>query len=834
MSRSSDRLLLGQRLLLFVLVLVMVGSAVLLWQLSSGHGRGLQDGRGAGSEVAAAAATPLEAVEDAPPAPPPEERESLTESSTEASALDSDLHATFAPDACFGRTTVAGEPEPSVELGFYLESLGAREVRAPVARAKSDAEGRFRVPGLLAHRRYLVALRSPRVVSSFERVYPGEPLELELERAVPVTGVVKRARDGHPLADVSVGIARSHWDGTLRSEMLETRTDSEGHFTLFGASEGLTAFHLARPGHVPERREFQVTAASSTPFEILLADEDALEFLAVDLASGEPLVATELLASSVRVRTDEQGRLFLPRSASPEDGLRLSLSHPDDLQTEGRLPSASGGPLPRMPVARGARVRGRVLDAAGAPVADAQVRIIGGGRGNNVPGLPEGLRLSEPRRIVRSEADGRFVLTGCVPRSGEVRVRATHPLHPNGESRPFTLERLEQELEVEVRLELGASIAGRVTLEGEPVALDLHWSEEDNAGLARSNARGEFRLEGLVPGEVTLRARLPDEDEDEPRPEDRTVLVAAGETLELELALTRVGATIEGRVLDAGGQSVPEAFVMAYSADDEEGELSTPSTQSARDGSFRLWLPPGVARPFNVMASEGPRRVERTDVAPGTRGLELVLPELGRVALRVEDARTREPVNGYTLYWRASDEGRYERFSARNPRLSAGPDGVYLAELPLGRLDLVVCERARGYVPCFRDSVVVTRELGPEVRFALEAGVALELVLGGDPALRGQLRRSYLESEEQAALAPRGGDFYQQEVRGAQGLRIDASGVLRLKGMPGGLYKVERMPRELEVEPARFTLAAVATERVELTLRRQESPPEAQPGGGQR
>jgi len=831
MSGANDRLLRGQRLLLGALLAVMAGSALLLWRMSGRTVRGPRDGRGP-AEVEAAARP--SAAAEAPstteaPAARTEERVALTGTAPSA-ALDASALETFAPDACYGRTLVAGEPAPGVELAFFLDTIGFGETRAPVATARSDEAGRFRLTGLLAHRGYAVALRGPLVVPKIDSAFPGEPLTFELEPAVPVTGVVQRASDGRALADVNVAVARAHWNGTRRVEFLEARTDAEGRFALAGVGEGLVTFHLARPGHLAERREFQVTAASATPFEILLEDANALEFLAVDLASGNPLVATELVGPAGPLRTDDAGHLFLPRPARPEEGLRVSLAHPNDVQTEGRL-SASGGPLARVPVAHGARVRGRVVDAAGAPVADALVRIVGGGRGSNVPGLPEGFRLSDPRRTVHSDAEGRFEFPGCTPRGENVRVRATHPLHPQGESEPFALARLDQELEVEVRLEAGGALSGRVTLEGEPVALDVHWNDAENSGRTRSNARGEFRLEGLAPGELTLRARLDDEDEDVPRPEDRTLLVTAGETLAVELALTRSGATIEGRVLDAGGAPVPEAQLMAYIDDEEEGELETPYTQSARDGSFTLTLPAGVTRPFHVFASEGPRRIERRNVAPGTRGLELVLPELGRAPLRVEDALTRAPINGYSLYWRPSDEGRYERFSPRSARLSAGPDGVYLAELPLGRLDLVVCERSRGYVPCFREGVVVTREAGAEVRFALESGVELELVLAGAPELRNELRRAFVESAEQAELSARGGDFYQQEIRSAQGLRPDGNGSVRLKGMPAGRYEVKGLARGLVLTPAAFELTSVASERLEFALSRRENRAPAQPGG---
>src|SRR5206468_6420997 len=128
--------------------------------------------------------------------------------------------------------------------------------------------------------------------------------------------------------------------------------------------------------------------------------------------------------------------------------------------------------------------------------------------------------LSPPRDPARSLADGSFVLGGLPPREGQVEVRARHPEYPPGRSAPFACPMLGQTVEVEVRLERGATISGNVHLDGEPAALRVFWSGERARGWTRADDRGAYRLLGVPSGEVRLGARLEDEDEDLERPED--------------------------------------------------------------------------------------------------------------------------------------------------------------------------------------------------------------------------------------------------------------------------------------------------------------------------
>jgi protocatechuate 3,4-dioxygenase beta subunit len=835
MASSNQRRLRQQSWLLAGLVTVMALSAFLLWHLRRA------DPRQSGRTVRANAEASLEqepAPRHEPGVAPPPEAETRIELADEGALPAPPVSVDeFEPGALYGRTLVEGLPEPHVRLFAFADELSSRDTRAPVAETTSDSEGRYRLRGLEPHRRHTLLAQADAVLPHQEVLFPGEPRELELTRAVAVGGSVRARSDGRALAGVEIAFARPHWDGAHLAERLTTKSAADGTWRLPWVEIGQPSFLIQRAGRWVERREFQVTAGGGSNFDILLDDGARLEFVVVDLESGAPLVEVQLLSGEGPVRTDARGLLAVPlASDGSRDGeVRIVLGHPGDVLTEGRLKlGLPGGPLPRVPVARGGRVRGIVLDAEGAPVAEATVGLTGGGRTPVPLGLPEGFALNAPRGNVRTGADGRFELAGCVPRQGDVLVRAQHPRHPSGRSDPFPFARLGLEHEVEIRLERGGSIAGQVTCDGAPLALTVQFESANRSGWVRSNAEGAYRVDGLEAGPVTVRPRREGEWDDEPRPADREVSVAAGETTVCDLALVTDEVTIEGRVLDGDGAPVAGVMLYAYSTEEDgENELYSNAIESERDGTFVLAMPRVGGRLFTVTGEKGPRRVERANVAPGTRALELVLPSLARVAVRVRDALRHEPVQGFRLYWRTSEAGSFQLLEQDSERLSAGPDGRFLAELPVGHLDLVVAARNLGYLPAWNEGVNVAAERTIELDFELEAGVELELVVNGDPAQRGQLRRAWFVSRAQQELEGRGGDFYGREIRGYQMMRPDERGVVRVRGAPPGEYSFERLPKNLRLVPATFEVPAVAQHRLELTLQ-PDSADGSKPGGSGR
>jgi hypothetical protein len=490
---------------------------------------------------------------------------------------------------------------------------------------------------------------------------------------------------------------------------------------------------------------------------------------------------------------------------------------------------AAGRTLVRVPLARGGSVRGRVLDADDRPVGGVELRLAGGGRAPPGLVLPSGFWLGPARGPTRSGPDGSFELRGLPPREGPVELRAYHPEHPSGRSEPFAFARLGQTVEVDVWLERGATITGRVLLDGEPAGLRVAWNGERAGGWTRANDRGAYRITGVPGGELRLGARLEEEDDDVERPEDVLLYVEEGADLTCDLELFARLARIRGRVLDVFGEPVADADVVAIlrTETDEDWMDEEPRAESEADGSFELAVPDAAGLLFDVSARRGPRRSQTLSVGAGARDLELVMPALASVALRVVDALHHDEVQGFQLYWRDAEEGKYDRLRQGGRSFASGPDGTFVAELPAGRLDLVVSARSQGYVPARREGVDLRGGSAPLVEFELESGVVLELELEVDPeaseGLR-QLRRSrtFVASAEQWAERQRGGDWFHQEVRDAQALRPDGKGVIRLEAMPTGRYRFYNEPKGLRLEPREFEVPPVAQHRAKVRLELQK------------
>jgi hypothetical protein len=280
-------------------------------------------------------------------------------------------------------------------------------------------------------------------------------------------------------------------------------------------------------------------------------------------------------------------------------------------------------------------------------------------------------------------------------------------------------------------------------------------------------------------------------------------------------------AHIRGRVVDARGAPVARAEILAMPSDEEEWRGEEPRAESHSDGAFELSVPNSPGMTFELSAESGPRRVELSAVPAGAENVQLVLPVLAEVTLRVRDATTREPVPTFQLYWREAESGSYARLEQGGRRLSPGADGSFLAELPGGRLDLIVTARPLGYAPALRDGLELTG--GGAVEFELERGVELELEVQVAPDATDALRqlqrgRVAIASVEQWSERERGGDFYQQEVRNGQSLRLDEAGVARIPALVAGRYRFLGVPRGFRIRPAEFDLPPVAQQRTTVTL----------------
>jgi protocatechuate 3,4-dioxygenase beta subunit len=149
----------------------------------------------------------------------------------------------------------------------------------------------------------------------------------------------------------------------------------------------------------------------------------------------------------------------------------------------------------------------------------------------------------------------------------------------------------------------GARVAAERTRGRHEVGSPASEGRPQGRGEAITAGGGRFRIEGLIPGDYAVVALS-----DAQAPGHRSpVLVTAGGTTHVELALGPAGVALSGRILDAGGGGVGGARVMAIARALSVGRPSVAFPVTAgRDGRYRLVLSAG---PYGL-------RVEADGYAP--------------------------------------------------------------------------------------------------------------------------------------------------------------------------------------------------------------------------
>ncbi len=483
--------------------------------------------------------------------------------------------------------------------------------------------------------------------------------------------------DGKPAADVGL-IARCETSTLPRVESFRGLSDAQGvvHFP------DLFAGQIALVPDMRERFESEVEAGVTRTIEHTLPAGIQVEGRVVDPA-GQPVSTASIWCKgsgvlepdtyfalscggdgSFRLRDITERALF---------GARACNYRPSPtVMTEG-VPI---GPLGVRTVelqlgASGGRVRGRVLDADGAPLEHA--RVLCGPRGMWNLDLKSGIRgYSAVPATVETRSDGSFELIddfepgvqpifatarGCPVWEGQVKVE-------DGKTAV-----------VEIRLERPACIEGRLLgFDGAPVAgARVRASKEEKGGWfwdafppskSVSDAQGRFTLDWIRPGACEINA------DDLLRPEigraHASVKCSAGETTACDLRLER-GNAISGHVQDKDG-----APLSGWGVYSETAGLMTQwyprHAKTAADGSFTLLNLGDGEHDLRVRAPKfGVPRAQAFKVPIGTKDVVLIVAdaavEEGTVRARIVDSsgHTLEDVQ-LTLWRTGGREGNFLEF----------------------------------------------------------------------------------------------------------------------------------------------------------------------------
>ena len=383
---------------------------------------------------------------------------------------------------------LAAEPA-SAEPTTAVDALGS----------VTDAQGRFRLEGVPPGRLQLVARHPDHAPAITEPmlVTAGEVRE-DLTIAVPEGGTIAgRLVDGRgfPIADVRIEMQaeREPWPRiTVAAE------DGTFGFESVLGTTSLTAYPAGRP----TARETVVVASGET-VEVALTIEGELVTLSARTVDerGYPIAGARVHVRSLRARAP-----FSRMEVSAEDGTlaieglprppwRLTVQH--ELYADSTEDVRSAEDEVRLVLPSGASLRGRVLDDwDDAPVVGARVAVRGRRVWNAVTrddGSFELQRLPTGNYTVSITNQGFMEATASAALTAGARGIEDVELDP-------------------IRLIPGGSVSGTVVdALGAPVSgAEVAWGAPPGwRDAARTDARGQFTVEGAPPGEVSLVARHP-------------------------------------------------------------------------------------------------------------------------------------------------------------------------------------------------------------------------------------------------------------------------------------------------------------------------------------
>lgn len=388
---------------------------------------------------------------------------------------------------------------PRFEPGLAGAAGIAGLVSGPLLAVRCDAEGRFAFDQL-DHRRYRLLANAPgwgkpSMAAWSADAPPAEPLTLTLTRMGSVAGRVYRP-DGTPWAGAPIRLGCGG-DRALDGWFV---ADERGFWRLSGEPPGRSMYIVSLPGCQELRAALDVRGGETTTWHLRPVAGHVLTGRVLH-GNGTPAAWARVVcpapSGEPRVTwTDGEGRFRLTGLRTGDRQLDISSALGDEVPVYVTLPRVE--PLTiRLP--RRATLSGRVVDAAGRPVAKASCWLW---RSNGKDDDP----------TVATDADGRFEFPALSAGDWTLRVGVDDDWMA---MREVTLSAGERRTDLLVRVSsahdkavLPGSARGRVLrLDGAPAAgARLRW--HDSSSISRpevvADADGVYRITGAVAGPVRV------------------------------------------------------------------------------------------------------------------------------------------------------------------------------------------------------------------------------------------------------------------------------------------------------------------------------------------
>jgi hypothetical protein len=455
---------------------------------------------------------------------------------------------------------------------------------------------------------------------------PGEDrmLRIELSLGGRIAGRIVD-ETGQPIDDAEVqALTKGAFFGMDSQELRKTESDEDGSFVLEAVAPGKVMLRAEAEGWLEndeqtvqlvdsgqvDNVELLLTSGESIAGQLTWADGSPASGVEVKVrfdqsqmfgmtafnarrgASGEADTNAE---GTFRVTGLGKGPFTVTAQARPEeDAVAESDEDEDDAAPYWKARADGVQPGKKdlaLVLEEPITLAGHVVDQDELPVT--AFRIVAERPGEGILG---NIGLDKEEDDFEDEA-GRFELVGLAPGDWEVYAIADGFGAP--EAIQVTLSAGGNE-EIMFRLVRAASAAGVVVSSaGEPVSgatveVDLGgpvWQASIESDFMRpkttSGSEGVFLLEGITPGEVSLRASA----DGHARSEAVTLQLAVGQQLTDVVIPLRVGATLTGEVFDRDGGLASGRFIQATKMDTYDSEM----TFTDGEGQFRLeHLDPGT------------------------------------------------------------------------------------------------------------------------------------------------------------------------------------------------------------------------------------------------
>jgi 5-hydroxyisourate hydrolase-like protein (transthyretin family) len=468
---------------------------------------------------------------------------------------------------------------------------------------ETDASGLFRFEALPEGVATFASRAGDALLARREgvRIRPDRPARVDLALAPSsgISGLVVDDKTRRPIAGARIAASRpTEWAGRPGREAGSARSDSRGRFRVSGLLSAEYVVGASRAGYVPSRVSGVAGPGSRGSISIALRRAGAVTGR-VTLESGSPVAGARVRvvpghswhamvarASGAPERAVFSGRdgTFRLRGLTPTPDVEIEASH------EGFVAAKRSGLNVRsgetvggvsLVLRRGIEARGRVVDAQGAPISGAEVRLsrteVSASRGYVMDVVWDQIRPA-----ATSGADGRFSAKNL--EAGQYSARVSHAGYATKSLGSLEAVKKEGADWAPFILLPSAAIAGTVrNTKGEPVAgIPVGGFTDSANSSAVTDSGGRFRLEDFQTGQsVFLHIWT------EGYSPIRQTATAPTESLVITLTTT---ATVKGRVEDAESKQAVETFRLGWHTPRSTGLSSVGPDQEfhGADGSFEL------------------------------------------------------------------------------------------------------------------------------------------------------------------------------------------------------------------------------------------------------